>query len=187
MNRDEIYAALTSHVRSFFSGHEISDFVWTLGPIQQKLPRFRVLRVAPGPKSNNLWIYTSLGAWEANADAKIEFMIFAPEENPRHVELLAMTAHYHSESRLGLGHTLPIGEPWLEGSLCDCILVSLPYPFGPELEICNTDKGRIRLFWLLPITQAEREFKVQNGPEALEEEFDKHALEYWRIDRASVV
>jgi hypothetical protein len=67
------------------------------------------------------------------------------------------------------------------------MLVSLPYTFGPELEICNVNGDHIHLFWLLPITQAEREFKVRNGQESLEKEFEKQGLEYWRIDRESVV
>jgi hypothetical protein len=45
-------------------------------------------------------------------------------EDPRAVELLAMTAHYHRGGKLGLGHTLPVGEPWVPGSRCDCLLVS---------------------------------------------------------------
>jgi hypothetical protein len=160
METDEIYFALENHFRNFFDGHEVSEFVWHLGPIQQTFPRFRVLRFSPGPRSI-LWVYISLGVWETREESNIEFMIIAPEESPRHVELLAMTAYYHSNHQLGLGHTLPIGEPWLEGSHCDCLLVSLPYTFGPKLEICKVDGGHVHLFWLLPITQAEREFKVK--------------------------
>jgi hypothetical protein len=186
MELDKTYSALEHHVRNFFGEHELSELAWTQGPIRHTLPRFRVLRVSPGPKTN-LWVYISLGAWEAREESNIEFIVIAPEESPRHVELLAMAAYYHSNHQLGLGHTVPIGEPWLEGSCCDCMLVSLPYTFGPDLEICNVNGGHIHLFWLLPITQAEREFKVRNGQESLEEEFEKQGLEYWRIDRESVV
>jgi hypothetical protein len=183
---EKTYSAVENHIRNFFRGHDFSEFAWTLGPIQRTLPRFRVLRVSPGPKTN-LWVYTSLGAWEANEQSRIEFMIFAPEESLRCVELLAMKAYYHRNRSLGLGHTFPIGEPWLEGSRCEYLLISLPYPFGPELEICNADGKHIHLFWLLPITQAERAFKVQYGQEALEEKFEERGLEYWKVERESVV
>lgn len=186
MEIDETYSALEEHFRDFFAGHEVSEAVWASGPIQRAIPRFRVLRFSPGSRGQ-LWVYISLGAWEARDDANIEFMIIAPEENPRYVELLAMTAFYHAERRLGLGHTFPLGEPWVEGSRYHYMLVSLPYTFGPELEICEVGDKHIHLYWLLPITQAEREFKVENGLEALEDEFEKQELEYWRIDRESVV
>ena len=86
-----------------------------------------------------------------------------PAEDLRHVELLTMTAYYHHTDGLGLGHTFPIGEPWLSGSACDHMLVSLPYPFGPGLEVCCLGEQNLRLSWLLPITKAEREFKAEHG------------------------
>lgn len=186
MNYESIYSSLENHVRSFFSGHTISDFVWRPGLIEQTLPRFRVMQIAPGSKSS-LWTYVSIGAWEAGNESKIEFILCAPEENSRFVELLAMTTYYHCKHTLGLGHTFPIGEAWVEGSICDYMLVSLPYPFGDELEVCNTENDHIHLFWLLPITEQERRFKVENGLEALEEKFEEKELKYWQVGRKSVV
>ena len=103
-----------------------------------------------------------------------------------------MAAHYHCNPeddsyRLDHGHTVPIGEPWLPGSACDHLLVSLPYPFGPELEMCHWDGGHARLLWLLPITEAERDFMGDRGLEALEQRFDDAAIRYWEADRPSVV
>jgi hypothetical protein len=186
MDNKKIYSFLSNHVRNFFLGHRIAERIWTLGPILQTLPHFRVLEIAPGEKSN-LWTYISLGAWEASETSKIEFMLLAPEENITHVERLAMTAYYHRNHGLGLGHTFPLGEAWLDDSLCDYMLVSLPYPFGQELEICNFNGTHVHFFWLLPITKAERDFKVEYGLEALENKFEEKELEYWRIDRESVV
>jgi hypothetical protein len=65
--------------------------------------------------------------------------------------------------------------------------VSLPYPFGEELEVCNFPDGHLHVRWLLPITATEREFKVREGLEALEQRFDACALEYWSPTRASVL
>jgi hypothetical protein len=47
------------------------------------------------------------------------------------------------------------------------MLVSLPYPFGRPLEVCCLGDEHIHVFWLLPITRAERAFKAREGLEAL--------------------
>ena len=49
------------------------------------------------------------------------------------------------------------------------MLISLPYPFGPELEVCCLRERHFHLYWVLPITKAEREFKAEHGQDALEE------------------
>src|SRR4029077_14484093 len=103
----------------------------------------------------------------------------APAEALRHVELFTMAAFYHRAETLNLGQTFSIGEPWLEGSLCDHMLVSLPYPLGPDLENCCSGDMRLRLYWLLPITARERAFKIRHGQEELEQRFDAVGLEYW--------
>jgi hypothetical protein len=145
-----------------------------------------VVEFAPGPKSQ-LWVYATIGAWEARNDPRLEFVLVAPKQDLRHVELLFMAAWYHGRRALGRGHTLPIGEPWLPGSDCDFLLVSTPYPFGPNLEICNLPDGHVHILWLLPITTAEREFKVREGLEALEQRFETGALKFWLPGRGSVV
>jgi len=179
-------AIVGRHLREFFAGHQALEHQWTLGPAKAELPRLRVLKFAPGPRTG-LWVYSTVGAWEARPDPRLEFVIVAAESNMRHVELVTMAAWYHGRTALGVGHTLPIGEPWVQGSTCDRFLVSLPYPFGPDLEVCNLSDGHVHVLWLLPITPAERTFKVEHGPEALEERFDQAALEYWNPNRPSVV
>src|SRR5919106_2061901 len=80
-----------------------------------------------------------------------------------------------------------IGAPWLDDSACDHLLVSVPYPYGPDLEVCAWQRGHARLLWLLPITEAERDYRATNGLEALEARFDEHAIEFWDPRRPSVV
>jgi hypothetical protein len=187
MTTDEVHARLRRHIQAFFAGHCYEEEVWTLGPALEVLPRLRIACLSPGPRTA-LWTYVSLGAWEAVASHSggLEFLLIAPARDLRHVELLSMAAWYHGEHTLGLGHTLPIGEPWLEGSACDCLLVSRPYPLGAELEVCCLGKRHLHLYWLLPITAAERAFKVEHSLEALEQRFDDSGLEYWDPGRASV-
>jgi len=98
-----------------------------------------------------------------------------------------MTVFYNRGGRLGLGHTLPIGEPWLPGSRCDHLLVCLPYPFGPGLQTSHIGDRHVEFLWLLPISEAERDLKVSSGLEALESRFEETGLQYWQVDRASVV
>ena len=94
MAEAETKAVIRQHVRQFFAGHRCEEHVWTLGPAQEELPRLRALEFAPGPKTG-VWIYVSVGAWEARKDPRLEFLIAAPERDLRHVELLFMAAWYH--------------------------------------------------------------------------------------------
>ena len=88
---------------------------------------------------------------------------------------------------MDVGHTVPIGEPWLEDSLCDHFLVSVPYPYGPDVEMCRWDGGHARLLWLLPITEAERDFRSEHGLEALEARLDRAAINFADPLRGSIV
>lgn len=186
MNGDMVNATLWRHLRSFFRGHESHEHWWRLGPAIESLPRLRVAEFIPGPQSD-LWVYATVGAWEAKLDRRLEFLIIAQNQELRHVELLTMAAWYHRDQGLGLGHTFPIGEPWLPGSRCEFMLISLPYTFGPKLEICELEDGPVHYLWLLPMTKEEREFKIREGQEALEQKFEECGLEYWYPLRASVV
>ena len=184
---DDVCGALEEHIRRFFPGRSIEVFTWTVGPIREQNPHFRVLRVAPA-SSADVWTYVSVGGWAATeGDAGLEFVVCTATPEARAVELLAMTVSYNRGGVLGLGHTVPIGEPWLPRSLCDSLLISLPYPFGPDLQTSHVGDQHVDFLWLLPITEAERDLKASAGLEALESRFDDVGLEYWRVDRASVV
>ncbi len=81
---------------------------------------------------------------------------------------------------------MPIGEPWLPGSACDYFVISLPYPFGADLETSHVGDRHVDFLWLVPITEAERDFKVTHGLEALEQRFEDAALRYWDPYRSSL-
>ncbi|KQZ85358.1 hypothetical protein ASD56_03155 [Microbacterium sp. Root166] len=131
----------------------------------------------------------SIGGWAqtSNENFGIEFILCTAQPEDRAIELLAMAVYYNRAGKLGLGHTVPIGEPWLPGSSCDHFLISLPYPFGGDLQTCHVGDRHVDFLWLLPITGAERTWKVSSGLEALETRFDEVGLRYWQIDRASAV
>jgi hypothetical protein len=182
---------VVGHLAGFFEGHEMAVLEWARGPIEERIQGFRVVRLGPGPRTE-MWSYVSVGCWRATQQDGhgLEFVIIGEHADERLVELSAMNAYFHAgppEQRLDVGHTVPIGEPWLPGSDCDHFLVSLPYPFGPDFEVCEWDAGHARLLWLLPITKAERDFKAANGREALEQRFDDAAIRFWEPERRSVI
>jgi hypothetical protein len=75
----------------------------------------------------------------------------------------------------------------LEDSTCDHLLISLPYTLGPKLEICQINDDVIHIYWALPITKKEREYKTKNGLGALETKLEEKGVAYWQLDRPSVV
>lgn len=183
-----VYPALRTHIRRFFEGHRRDEYDYAFGPAGRVPPDFRVVRFAAGPRTQ-LTTYLSVGSWEAtgNTGNGFEFLVTTAQPEERCVALLAMVAYYHRTEGLGVGHTFPLGYGWLGGS-CDHVLVSLPYPFGPELEVCCLgEEGNVRFLWLLPITAAEKRFRHENGLEALEQRFDDVELDFASPYRKSVV
>jgi hypothetical protein len=185
---DDTCGALETHVRRYFANRQMDRFTWPVGPIVEQNPHFHVLRAAP-VSSADVWTYVSIGGWAATADVNsgLEFVLCTAAPEDRAVELLAMTVYYNRSGKLGLGHTLPVGEPWLSGSICDHLLVSLPYPFGEDLQTCHVGDRHVEFLWLLPISAAERAWKISAGLEALESRFDEVGLRFWQVDRTSVV
>ena len=185
--------AVDDHVHGFFAGHDIESLTQDDGPILDRVPLFRVHAVAPGERSWGMWTYVTTGCWNAAHDDEghgIEFVLATRERTLRAVSLLAVTAYYHAgppAQRLDIGHTVRFGEPWLPGSPSDCALVSMPYPWGPELEVCEWTGGHARLLWVLPITEAERDFRGSHGLEALEQRFEDAPIDYTDPHRPSVV
>ena len=172
MRTDEaIFDGVRRHLDRFWPDRPHGEFVWALGPISESFPRFRVRRIAPVARRDP-WVYVTVGAWEATgADPHgTEFLLLSPAEDPRHVELLAMVTNLHADPRyrLSAGSTMDIGRPWSDGSAADHLLVSLPYPYGPDLEVCDLGERHVRFLWLVPITPAEADLVRSQGAGALE-------------------
>ena len=151
-------------------------------------PDFRALEIEPGPVAGN-WNYVSSGTWEVAQEGAglIESTIITDQPNLRQIQLLTMNHVYHRDENLMVGSTYAIGEPWVEGSNCTHMLVSLPYPYGLDFELCAIGDGHLHIYWLLPITEKEHDYKVQNGADALEEVFETKGLECWKTKRKSVI
>jgi hypothetical protein len=188
VDHDEVCIRLENHVRGFFDGRQVDSLTWPYGPLARTNAHFHVLRIAP-TDPGGLWVYVSIGgwAWGTHTDRGLEFIIATDHETDRAVELLAMNVWYNRDSALGVGHTVPNGEPWLPGSACDHWVISLPYPWGPDLEVAHVGDRHVDFVWMLPITKAECDFKVEFGLEALEQHFEDAELEYWDATRTSLV
>jgi hypothetical protein len=103
-------------------------------------------------------------------------------------EILFAVAHYHwTAAKLGLGHTVNFGKPWLDESTCEFGLISRPYLDGPNLEIALIDNvARIQFLWLIPITKSEIECKKRMGLDYLETRFESARFNYLDPKRESV-
>lgn len=168
--------AVESHVRVFFEGHSVEVVDYGLGPERRQVaPDLRILVVGPGPRSDT-WAYVTAGCWAAmEKDGHgLEFVMTTHVRDQRFIELMAMIAYYHCGGhQLDLEHSMPIGDPWVPGSTCDHLLISLPCLHGPDLEHCAVPGGHARIVWTLPVTTAEIEFRRRHGHEALEQLFDE--------------
>jgi hypothetical protein len=156
-----------------------------------RLPEFHIAKIRP-EQSGGMWVFASIGAWQASAleGHGTEFVAVAGSESGAVMEHVAMAAYYHAgpvENRLGVGHTVPIGESWEEGSALDVLLVTRPYIFGPTLEHCELPAQHVQVLWIIPISQAERALARRDGFETLEALFEESNVDYLDPFRPSLV
>jgi hypothetical protein len=163
---------------------------WARGPVGELPASFRVLVFDPTPQ-RAVWVYASCGMSDALDESAVELHLFSPVEYSGHIELLTVVAHYH---RTGhpldvVGSTINFGRGWMPGSPLTHGLISRPYRDGRSLETFRDQDGDVllRCYWLLPITQSEREYKKRFGLEKLEALFDQYGLQYADPQRASFV
>ena len=190
MEKSPIRSAIFAHVQSFWPNSTIVREHRNDGPIQDNVPGFQVLRLTSRTPQRPV-IYMTYGCFviEPIQHIKHEFFLVSPAEERRQVETLTMLANFHADERyrLDVGSIVDIGDPWMEGSKCDHLLISIPYPYGLKLEWLKLPDICVRFLWALPITQREAAFAELNGVEALEQRFDAAKLDYMNPGRSSVV
>jgi hypothetical protein len=124
---DDVGGVLDEHVRRFFGGRRIDSLAWPAGPIAAANEHFHVL-LSPRlirPR-HGCTRPSAVGGGAGEADRGLEFVMATPTETDRAVELPVMTTYDNRTPRLGLGHTIPIGERWFPGSKYDHLLISVP-------------------------------------------------------------
>lgn len=72
-------------------------------------------------------------------------------------------------------------------STCDHGFISLPYLDGRDLEIFTHEEKEINCYWFIPITEKERDYKIDRGCDALEELFEQKQFDYLDRNRKSLV
>ena len=144
---------------------------------------FSVLEFSPSEKAD-CWIYSTLGMSVDTADSLIELHVLSNKQDASLIELLTITASFHrNNTSLGLHHSVNFGRPWQDDSSCSYGFISLPYLSGEDLEIFNFENGHLHNLWLLPITESERDYKMEFGWDALEQRFEDYGLDYLNPQR----
>ena len=177
---------MIAHYESYFGGplslHRPGD-----GRSHELVNDFRI--VSGRRRDSAVRVYATVGMSNTEEAQPIEmFMLQRYQEvvDEQLLTILAAVAHYHqTASRLALGHTVNFGLPWQPGSRCTFGLLSLPYLDGPQLE--RPADSNLQVLWLLPITAAERQYKMQRLLEAIERQFEVQEVDYLNPLRASVV
>ncbi|RBQ20035.1 suppressor of fused domain protein [Spongiactinospora rosea] len=182
-------AALEHHIRGFWDGHIVEPATWERGPILERVPRFATYRVRP-LRVGAAWVYVTVGCSLVGASREgMEFFIMCPFADEVHSETLAMVGHLHSfeAHRLDVGTVIAIGRPWMGESRMDHLLVSLPYPYGPDLEWASREAGWARFLWVLPIHRSEAEFIKRRTLDDFESLMDDAGANVIDVDRDPLV
>lgn len=180
-------AQLARHFEQYF-GVEGKKRILDNGPKEKLHADFHVLEFPPNAR-HGLFVYCTVGMSADRMDEHlIELFAFSPKPDLKLVEMMTYCASYHRTGLpLNIHHTVNIGQPWLDSSICDHAFISLPYLDGQGIEIFDFEQHEIHCYWLIPITRAERNYKMEHGCEALEQLFEEKGLDYANPGRACLV
>ena len=186
ISNKEYFEKLKRHFENYFKikGQKIT---WNKGPHEKLHPEFYILEFSPN-QIHEFWIYCTIGmSADYSEENLVELFIFSPRQEVTIAELLTITASYHRNVLpLNLHHTVNIGQPWLDNSKCGYGFISLPYLDGEELEIAQIAEKTVNCYWLIPITEKERNYKIDHGVEALEQLFEEKQLDYLNPERSDL-
>lgn len=178
---------LVGHYERYF-GVSGKSLILGKGPKDKLHADFFVLEFPPN-KKHAMVCYCTVGMSVDRFDNNLmELFVYSPKADKGLVELLTVCASYHRNGLpLKINHTVNIGRPWLDNSKCDYGFISTPYLDGPELELFEYDGKEIDCYWFIPITQKERDFKIEHGVEQLEQLFEDKQLDYLNPERNCLV
>ena len=178
---------LREHYENYFGVKGIEQKLQA-GPSEKLHLNFYILKIPPNEK-HSMWVYCTVGMSVDRLDENlIELFVYSAKEDESLVELITVCASYHrNKLPLGLHHTVFIGRPWLDNSLCDHGFISQPYIEGEEFEFFHFENEVIHCYWFIPVTPKEVLFKEKNGCEALEQLFEEKQFDYLDPNRDSLV
>ncbi|MDP8967568.1 MAG: suppressor of fused domain protein [Actinomycetota bacterium] len=175
------------HLERFFPDRSHAVIAPVRADVEQRLPGFRVLRVAPGG-TGQPWIYATCGAAQGAEGA--EYVLLAPGADAAIVEMLAALATLNADAPtgIGVGSIIALGRSWTASSWARHVLVLPPYPFPAEFAVCEEEgERRIVVLWLVPILAVEAQYAREHGYEALEQLIETRAANLADPARAPVV
>ena len=120
-----------------------------------------------------------------DAAHRVELIFYCGEPRDEYIETLRWIAHFPHDSKswLGYGHTMPNGNPpapfW--GSDTLDTLVFLPPIIMKDQNLheeLSLSGDPVSFLWVVPLTTAECNFKLQNGFDALLDLFGKNKHPY---------
>jgi len=137
----------------------------------------------------NFWTYCTV---EMSLDREnnnlIELFIFSPRQDETNVALLTFCASYlGNDLPLNLNYTVNVGQPGLNQSECDHGFISLPYLDGENLELFDFNSKTYHCYWFIPLRNKKKQFKTDNGSEALEQLFEEKQFNYLDPKRPCLV
>jgi Suppressor of fused protein (SUFU) len=117
----------------------------------------------------------------ANVPRRVELILYCTEPNPEFIQTMRWLAHFpHNQNTwIGIGHTIPNGnppEPFWGSNILDTILL-LPTIVQPDAALPERLKlagEPIHFLWVVPLTTAECNLKLEKGLGAVLDLFDKH-------------
>jgi hypothetical protein len=182
--------AFADHLERFLPDSSLAVIAPVRSEVEERLPGFRVLRLAPGA-AGQPWVYATSGATRTSPEREVgaEYVLLAPAADAVIVEMLAAlaTVNADAEEGLGVGSIIALGRPWIARSWARHVLVLPPYPFGPGFEVYEEGERRTVVLWLVPILAVEAQYVRERGYEALEQLIERHAVNVADPARTSVV
>lgn len=112
---------------------------------------------------------------------RVELIFYCSEPRTEYCELLRLMARFPHDNRtwFGQGHTIPNGQPpgpLFDNPLLDTVLF-MPTVLSPDdslAERLQLGQLPVNFLWVVPITSAECEFKLNHGFDALLDKFTEN-------------
>lgn len=178
------------HLERFYPGNEHAVIAPTRAEVEDRLPGFRVRRIAPA-EPGAPWIYATCGAAQSAPEGEkgAEYVLLSPADDSAIAEMLAALAAVNADAPqgLGVGSIVALGRPWVLKSWARHLLVLPPYAFDPGFAIFEEDGRATVVLWLVPVLAAEAQYAREHGFEALVQIIETRKVNVADPARTSVV
>ena len=187
---DDGAVGFTEHLERFFPDSSLAVIAPVRSEVEDRLPGFRVVRLAPD-EPGKPWIYATSGAAQAGPQGEdgAEYVLLSPATDASIVEMLGALATVNADAPqgLGVGSIIALGRSWIAKSWANHLLVLPPYPLGPGFEVYEEEGRRTVVLWLVPVLPVEAQYVRERGYEAFEELIVRQAVNVADPARRSVV